>query len=186
MARSLLLASLIFAACSDDTVSCKNPGGAVQGPTDSHCGSTVQAVNQAACAIPDAGAPADGGNLGNNFGATLRNVSGDDDDCKYHVSWTASTICANANVFFTVTASNKMTGGPLVGANPSAEVFLNDTHPAPNSGQATTELGQGQYKIGPIHFDLAGQWTVRFHFFETCHDAPDSPHGHVAFFVNVP
>ena len=39
----------------------------------------------------------------------------------------------------------------------------------------------------PINFDAAGDWTVRFHFYETCNDAPeDSPHGHAAFFVHVP
>ena len=32
----------------------------------------------------------------------------------------------------------------------------------------------------------AGAWTARFHFFGTCPDAPDSPHGHAAFFVAVP
>jgi len=30
-------------------------------------------------------------------------------------------------------------------------------------------------------------WTVRFHLFEECSDAPaDSPHGHGAFFFTVP
>ena len=32
-----------------------------------------------------------------------------------------------------------------------------------------------------------GKWTVRFHFNEICCDVnSDSPHGHAAFFVNVP
>lgn len=32
----------------------------------------------------------------------------------------------------------------------------------------------------------AGQWTVRFHFFDVCIDGPTSPHSHAAFYVNVP
>jgi hypothetical protein len=37
-----------------------------------------------------------------------------------------------------------------------------------------------------VRFDASGKWTVRFHFSADCADAVDSPHGHVAFFVNVP
>jgi len=38
-----------------------------------------------------------------------------------------------------------------------------------------------------ITFDAAGDWTVRYHFYEDCNDAPeDSPHGHAAFLVHVP
>jgi hypothetical protein len=45
----------------------------------------------------------------------------------------------------------------------------------------------GTYSVGPVRFDQAGRWFVRFHFYETCSDAPeDSPHGHVAFWVDVP
>ena len=41
--------------------------------------------------------------------------------------------------------------------------------------------------IALITFDMPGDWTVRFHFFENCDDAPaDSPHGHAAFLVYVP
>jgi hypothetical protein len=36
-------------------------------------------------------------------------------------------------------------------------------------------------------FDQSGRWVVRFHYFETCSDVPeDSPHGHVAFYIDVP
>jgi len=36
-------------------------------------------------------------------------------------------------------------------------------------------------------FDKSGRWVVRFHFFESCSDVPDdSPHGHVAFYIDVP
>jgi hypothetical protein len=65
-------------------------------------------------------------------------------------------------------------------------VFLNDTHPAPNTDQKSTEGPDGTYRVGPIRFDGKGQWTVRFHFHEDCDDSETSPHGHAAFFVSVP
>ena len=38
-----------------------------------------------------------------------------------------------------------------------AEVFLSDSHPAPNSGAKTTEQsGTGIYAVGPIRFDASG------------------------------
>jgi hypothetical protein len=59
-------------------------------------------------------------------------------------------------------------------------------HPSPSTG-STTETSPGVYQIGPIVFDQPGQWTVRFHLYGSCFDlAPDSPHGHAAFFVQVP
>jgi 5-hydroxyisourate hydrolase-like protein (transthyretin family) len=93
----------------------------------------------------------------------------------------------NNDATFTVTATQKAAGTPATGANVDLEVFLNDTHPAPNSGQHTTENGNGNYTIGPVRFDAAGQWTIRFHLHEECADeAPDSPHGHAAFYLHVP
>ena len=45
----------------------------------------------------------------------------------------------------------------------------------------------GKHKIGPIHFDAAGQWTIRFHIYEECSELLEtSPHGHVAFYIAVP
>ncbi len=93
----------------------------------------------------------------------------------------------NLNATFTVTAATLADGQPATGANIIAEVYLNDVHPAPNSGQATTEEAGGVYNVGPILFDSAGTWTVRFHLHEDCQDATDdSPHGHAAFFIAVP
>ena len=67
------------------------------------------------------------------------------------------------------------------------EVFLDTTHPAPTSGQKVTESPAGTDKVGPIRFDKAGQWTVRWHLFEQCDDTiGNSPHGHAAFYVAVP
>ena len=60
------------------------------------------------------------------------------------------------------------------------------THIDPgNRSLPMTETAPGTY-TGPIYFDRAGEWTVRFHFEETCNDVPGSPHGHIAFHVVVP
>ena len=122
-----------------------------------------------------------------DYGPTLYNSEADDDDCKYHVKFTATPIRRDQNVTFTVTATTLADGQAAAGANVGAEVFLNDTHPAPNSGQATNEKSGGVYDVGPIKFDAAGRWTVRFHLHEDCQDSTeDSPHGHVAFYIDVP
>ena len=67
--------------------------------------------------------------------------------------------------------------------------MLGDTHVAPNTNTTAIEkpADSGTYEIGPIKFDRSGEWLVSFHFFETCADEPaDTPHGHVAFRINVP
>ena len=123
---------------------------------------------------------------------------GNDDDCKYHVSWTSTPIAENQDVSFTVTAnyladgmpSSACTNCPVTGLNTQnfyAEVYLNDTHPAPPTNEVVTPGAAGTYTIGPIQFDAPGKWTVRFHLFELCSDVTDdSPHGHAAFYVDVP
>ena len=155
-------------------------GGPVAGAVDAHCAGTAQVVDLSTChaSVPP-GQP--------DYGPTLYNSEADDDDCKYHVKFTATPIRQNQNVTFTVTATTLADGQPATGANIEAEVFLNDTHPAPNSGQATNEKSGGVYDVGPIKFDAAGRWTVRFHLHEDCQDSTeDSPHGHVAFYIDVP
>jgi hypothetical protein len=162
-------------------------GGPVAGAADTHCslpdgGSRAQPTSQASCALA---AGADAGTT--DYGAPMYNSEADDDDCKYHLKFTATPVYENTDVNFTVTATTKSDGLPATGANLDAEVYLDSTHPAPNSGQHTTESPPGTYKIGPVRFDKAGQWTVRFHLFEQCLDSvPDSPHGHAAFFIDVP
>ncbi len=162
-------------------------GGPVAGAADTHCvlpdgGTQAQPINLANCQ----GTPgADAGVI--DYGPTRYNAEADDDDCKYHVKFTSAGVQQNANASFTVTATVKATSLAATGANLDAEVFLNVTHPAPNSGQKTTESGGGVYQIGPVRFDAPGRWTVRFHLHEECVDeTADSPHGHVAFFLDVP
>jgi len=176
--------TLAILGCSSNTPT--GPvGGPVTGPADTHCalpdgGQVAQVVDLSSCNLAaDAGAP--------DYGPTNYNAEADDDDCKYHVSFTQTPVQENANVTFTVTAVYLTNGQPATGANTLTEVYLNDTHPAPNSGTATTETSPGVYSIGPIVFDEPGQWTVRFHLHENCQDATDdSPHGHAAFFISVP
>ncbi|HEX7605029.1 MAG TPA: FixH family protein [Polyangiaceae bacterium] len=185
----------LVVACTSKTPS-GPAGGAVPGAADAHCGTTKVTVNQASCNKPtgDAGAgdaatadamPTDDAGMSGAFGATMYNQSGADDDCKYDLSWTSTPVYGDTDVTFTVTVKARADGKPALGADPNAEVFLDDTHGAPNAGTKTTDKGNGVYDVGPIRFDQAGKWTVRFHLFGMCMDTPDSPHGHAAFYVNV-
>jgi hypothetical protein len=142
----------------------------------------------------DAGMP-DIGNCGDNsYGATMYNDYGGDDDCKYNVQWTSSPICENQPVYFTVIVTHRTDGTALTGANPRPDVVLNCDHPVPNGpdGKPTAraqspEVAPGTYVVGPVVFDKPGKWVFRFHFNEECLDnSPESPHGHAAFWVNVP
>lgn len=173
-------------------------GGPVSGPADTHCGTKSQVVSATAChptvgvgggtaTSTGAGGDTGAGGVMSEYGATLPNAVGDDDDCKYHLSWTATPIGENNDVTFTAVITTKTDAKPVAAGNVDIEAFLNDTHPAPNSDAKVTESPTGTYAIGPIRFDAAGKWTVRFHIHEDCSDlTEDSPHGHVAFFVNVP
>ena len=76
---------------------------------------------------------------------------------------------------------------PVSCAGVRPDVSLSISHGAPAPRNPSTEIAPGVYQVGPIKFDAPGTWTVRFHFFEECSDArEDSPHGHAAFYVNVP
>jgi hypothetical protein len=137
----------------------------------------------------DAGDAGDIGNCGDpSYGATMFGQSGSDDDCKYDVSWTSTPICENQNVYFTVTVKKRSDGSPAVGANVRPDVVLACSHPIPNNpAEPSPETSPGTYTVGPIVFDQPGKWVVRFHMFENCSDlADDSPHGHAAFYVQVP
>ena len=187
-----LFSVALVAACTSTTPS-GPAGGAVSGAQDTHCGTTKVTINQASCQKPtgdagagDAGMPMDDAGTGSDMGETMYNQSGADDDCKYDVSWTSTPIYKDTDATFTLTVKARADGKPVTGAEPDSEVFLSDTHAAPNAGAKTTDKGNGVYEIGPIRFDRAGKWTVRFHFFDVCSDGPDSPHGHAAFYVNVP
>jgi hypothetical protein len=169
-------------------------GGAVAGALDMHCGTMTQQIGQCVTDTggTDAGAAAadpDGGTStgGSDFGDTMYNAAGNDDDCKYHVVWTSTPIRQNTDVTFNVTLTRLLDMTPSTGDDITIEAFLTDTHPTPSVDIKSMDKGGGNYSVGTVRFDAAGMWTVRFHFNEMCSDAPeDSPHGHAAFFVNVP
>lgn len=143
----------------------------------------------------DNGGTIDAGDIGNcgdpSFGATMYGHHGIDDDCKYDVTWTSTPICENQPVYFTVTVMTHAGGepSPVTGANPRPDVVLACVHTGPNSPapkDPSPETSPGTYTVGPVVFDKPGRWNFRFHFFETCNDQPDSPHGHAAFYIQVP
>jgi hypothetical protein len=197
--RFFTLASLVLLAAAGCSSSDSSSGGnqpsglqgaPADGPADTHChadGGTIANPTDMAECTPDAGAAADAGaDPGPDYGPTIYGTEGDDDDCKYHVKYTVSPIYENWDVTFTVTATKTVDGTPLTGASPRAEVYLDDKHPAPNTGSTATETSPGTYSVGPIQFDAPGRWTVRFHFYEDCSDLSElSPHGHAAFYIDV-
>jgi hypothetical protein len=187
---------------------CSAPGGAVTGAANTHCaqadgGMITQSIGACQTSV-DAGADTslDAGLLGGDYGDTNYGSQAYDDDCKYNVSWTSTPICENADVTFTVTATmlagtdssapkQLAAGSPLTGAAPYIEAFKIEGDGgitlAPPTAQTPTEMAGGKYAIGPIQFDEPGQWIIRYHFNEECSDDPeDSPHGHAAFYINVP
>ncbi|MDP9002163.1 MAG: hypothetical protein M3O46_18885 [Myxococcota bacterium] len=203
----VVVALAILTACTSSSgtdagappASCAVPGGPTMGPPDMHCGSVVQAVNPASCHSTGG----TGGNLGDDggpvacgYGDTTYGTQSDDDDCKYHVNWSSTSVCEGAGgVVFTMTVTSKTDGSKVTGMMPYAEVFtsvavdggcdIGSTHPGPDNGVRFQEGPAGTY-TGSIVFDAPGLWTVRFHFREECNDVPDSPHGHAAYHVTVP
>jgi hypothetical protein len=148
---------------------------------------TGPAPNADAAASGDAGAPA------SPYGPTMYGSAGNDDDCKYYLSWISTPIVEKADTYFTLTALRLQDSQPATCAGVVPDVFLDppgggfSTHGVPPPPHPSPEIMPGVYKVGPIRFDQAGTWTVRFHLFEECSDSrADSPHGHAAFFVNVP
>jgi hypothetical protein len=175
----------------------------VDGAADMHCSlpgggdGGIATVTQAACAPPDGGTST---STVCPFGDPNANTQANDDDCKYRVSYGSSSIRQNQDVTLTVSATKLSDGSPVTGAQTQTEIFLGSpdptdpcppmTRPAPNppapERTQTVENPPGTYTIGPVRFDAPGDWTVRFHFYETCYDAPESPHGHAAFLIHVP
>lgn len=211
-----LAGASLTGGCSSSSQPTTNALAAVPGPPDTHCtDNNGVEIKQAIgiCQMDDGGASsaADGGNtvttsadggaadsgaadggddggaMTSQFGATMYNAEGDDDDCKYHVKWTSTAVKENVGVTFEVNAIRRMDGQPAVGANIQLEAYLNPTTPTVSNNIPNHESAGGNYSVGPVIFQKPGMWTVRFHLYETCSDTPDdSPHGHAAFYVNVP
>jgi hypothetical protein len=182
-------------ACSsgddDDGGSTQQGGFAVCAPTSTCAaddgGRVTQVVNQAACEAGDAGSDSESDAGPADFGATNCGTEADDDDCKYHAKVTATPIVLDKNVTFTVKL-NAVVGGAAVTGN-----ALNDmdqyTETGNHIGPTTATFSEstpGTYTSSPVRFDRSGRWVIRFHIREQCADTPDSPHGHVAFYVDIP
>src|SRR2546423_358610 len=116
----LAFAASLF-ACSS---SANGPtGGPVDGAADMHCiedgGMVVTTVDPAAC-HPDAGILPDTGmsmEETTDYGPTMFNTEGFDDDCKYHVIFSSTPVRRNANVTFTVVATAISGNSPVTGAD---------------------------------------------------------------------
>ena len=190
-------------------------GGPVSGAVDSHCGSTVVTVDPSTCSgdtgeggaadVGD-GASAGGASAGGatdcnqthdaEYGDTLYGSEGDDDDCKYHAAWTSTPIRLNEDVTLTLTTSDLATQMPLValadGKTPLTRLDVYEPcnpdrrGPSQNYTPTITQTSPGIFSAGPVKFDQSGRWVVRFHLYEQCVDGDVSPHGHIAFFVDVP
>jgi hypothetical protein len=147
---------------------------------------TGAATDAAASTGADAAVPV------SDYGPTMYGSAGNDDDCKYYVSWISTPIQEKVDTYFTVTVRRleDMKAATCAGVIPDVSLVPPDggfsTHGVPPPAHPSTEISSGVYKVGPIPFDVPGVWTVRFHFYEECNDTEDSPHGHAAFFVNVP
>jgi hypothetical protein len=202
LTRALLLLplSVLGVACSSSSNSVVDGGaGIVQGELDNHCmGVDPVLTSQASCHVTvDAGTSGDDGGASDDAGAAesfsvYYGSVADDDDCKYHVSFTTTPVLVNTPVTFNVTVTKLAeNNAPATGADVVLESYLstNMFHVIPNNGTVTTETPakSGKYTMKPIKFDVSGRWVVRFHFYETCDDIlDDSPHGHVAFYYDVP
>jgi hypothetical protein len=168
-----------------------------------HCTGVMQSTSEASC-HPDAGSDAGASDAGAEscpWGATLFGHEADDDDCKYHVVWSATPICENTPVLFTVTLTSLADNNSPVANIPkgimvepyipvSLDASCDDKGStiSPSIGQylPETPAGSGIYQ-GPVTFTAPGEWTLRFHIHEECSDLmPDSPHGHAAFHIDVP
>lgn len=163
--------------------------GIVPRPENGHCdlpdgGKLRVSIDPSVCNNP----PPEEGSGGSDYGETNYGDEADDDDCKYHVKIGLTPVQKDADVTFTVTITDTVTGAPVVGANlEDAEIYIAGTsHIAPASGATSSEGLPGVYTFGPIRFDQSARWTIRFHLFDTYCDAPESPHGHLAFYIDVP
>jgi hypothetical protein len=177
--------------------------GAVPGAVDTHCsGMPPQPVSLADC-HPDALPPTPDPDAAPEpeYGMTMFNAEGDDDDCKYHIKFDVMPdVSVGGKLTFKMTATKLTDGSPATGAimdsqgdGVALEGFMDsdNNHVLPNTSPPTmaseTPAGSGIYTITPVQFDKSGRWVARFHIFELCDDGfDDSPHGHAAFYLDIP
>jgi hypothetical protein len=183
------------AGCSDDdpgSEACVAGSGPVAGEADTHCVADdgTEIAQEIGLCVTGADAEALGEEEEEEELTVRYGNEADDDDCKYRVRFTNTCVSLNQPVTFTLTLTRKADGDPGSGGTAaSPEVYLADdpTHISPSNDITAPEGPPGTYRVGPIVFDRSGRWVVRFHYFETCSDIPeDAPHGHVAFYIDVP
>lgn len=200
----LALAGALVVACSDDDptgAECIGGDGAVAGEPASHC------IDDAGMQISEAIGECATGSLEPSVDgaepiedeeheheeeeehAILTGREADDDECKYHVRFENTCVAVNQPVTFTLSLTRLFDNAPGTGTVPSnPEIYMeSDGHISPSNGITATERAPGTYEIGPVIFDAPGRWVVRFHYFDNCTELPaDSPHSHVAFYIDVP
>jgi hypothetical protein len=158
------------------------------GCSDTHCGMDggvlARNADYAACGIAAPDPTSDAG--GSSELAQMTGVlSLDDDLCEFHALVLPDCVAGGRTLSFDADLTT-MTGGVVpAGAKPYVEAFSSPVHLAPST-DTSTETTPGHYRIGPVTFDVPGQWTVTLHFFGTCRDGPLSPHAHVTFRLFVP
>jgi hypothetical protein len=201
----LSLAAALGVACSDDDAdgeggACIGGDGAVAGENENHCienGMPIERAIGMCVTTADVGSEAEGEEEHEEGEheeaeehAVLFGREGDDDECKYRVRFENTCIAVNEPVTFTLSLTRLFDDAPGSGTVPrNPEIFLadDDTHISPSNDISATEGPSGTYDIGPVIFDRSGRWVVRFHYFDNCSELPeDSPHSHVAFYIDVP
>ena len=125
LAGVLLALASAGAACSDnkgDASACDGGGGGgpvMSSAPDTHCKSDsgtdiVQSIGMCVAAADNGDAAANAEEFGVFYGREA-----DDDDCKYHVSFTNTCIQQNQDVTFTVKLIRKSDGSAASGAQPA-------------------------------------------------------------------
>jgi hypothetical protein len=187
-----LLASGV--ACSDDgddsdgaAPVCSGGGGPVASSTpDTHC----QEAQQIGLCVTSAATDEEAEAPEEEEFVVRNGREADDDDCKYHVEFENTCIALNQPATFTLKLTRKEDGQPGAGAVPKyPEVYFADdpSQISPTNDYTASEGPPGTYRISPFVFNRPGRWVVRFHYFEECSDIPeDAPHGHAAFYIDVP
>src|ERR1700690_3529043 len=75
-----------------------------------------------------------------DYGPTMYGSAGNDDDCKYYVSWISRPILEKADTYFTVTAIRLQDGKPATCAGIIPDVKLNITTGAPPPANPSPEI----------------------------------------------
>lgn len=193
---ALSLAAALGVACSDDDDpsggECVGGEGAVAGTPANHCiddsGNQIREPIGACVTAADVAGEEEEEEEEDHH-PILTGREADDDNCKYHVRFENTCVAVNQPVTFTLSLTRLFDNAPGTGTVPSnPEIYREeDGRISPSNNITATEGPLGTYEIGPVVFDAPGRWVVRFHYFGNCSELQaDSPHSHVAFYIDVP